>query len=215
MASRRDVSSRPKERRDGRIQSPCDDAGQLHLDLNLADPQLIEITSGRRHAARGMRGIRHLRPSRRRRHHRARAARLAASRPGGRGHRLLRWLAVSFRTPARPGRRHLFPPRSDRTPAGQLRGRPYPLLHHRRDHPAQRAAAVRRAQRRRFCGRPQWQSHQRADAAPRPCARRRHDAVHHRYRSDPAPGRAVARNRFIDRFIEALRAIEGAYRWCR
>ena len=95
------------------------------------------------------------------------------------------------RTAARPGRRHLFPPRSDRTAARHLRRRPCPLLHDRRDHPAQRAAAVRRTQCRRLCGRPQRQSHQRADPAPRTGAQRRHDAIHHRHRSHPASGRAI------------------------
>ena len=37
---------------------------------------------------------------------------------------------------------------------GTDRRRPCPLFHHRRDHPAQRAAAVRRAQCRRLRGRP-------------------------------------------------------------
>ena len=95
------------------------------------------------------------------------------------------------RAAARPGRRHLLPPRGDRAPPRQPRRRPCALLHDRRHHPAQRAAAVRRTQCRRFRGRPQRQSHQRADPAPRAGAQRRHDAVHHRHRSDPASGGAV------------------------
>ena len=95
------------------------------------------------------------------------------------------------RAPARSGRRYLFPPRRDRAPARHHRGRPCALFHHRRDHPAQRAAAVRRTQCRRLRRRPQRQSHQRADAAPRTGAQRRHDAIHHRHRSDPASGGAV------------------------
>ena len=74
---------------------------------------------------------------------------------------------------------------------GIPRGRPCPLFHDRRHHPAQRAAAVRRTQCRRFRGRPQRQPHQRADAAPRTGAQRRDDAVDHRHRGDPASGGAV------------------------
>ena len=96
-----------------------------------------------------------------------------------------------FRTPARPRRRYLLPPRGDRAPARHHRRRPCPLLHDRRHHPAQRAAAVRRTQCRRFRGRPQRQSHQRPDAAPRTRQERRHDAVDHRHRGDPASGRAI------------------------
>ena len=39
---------------------------------------------------------------------------LAAPRPGSRRHRLVRWQQVSLRAPARPRRRHLLPPRRDR-----------------------------------------------------------------------------------------------------
>ena len=48
-------------------------------------------------------------------------------------------------------------------------------------------------------------------AAARPGARRRHDAVDHRYRGDPASGRPRPRNRFVDRFVDGLRQLEGAY----
>ncbi len=139
-----------------------------------------------------MRRVRHLRPSRRRRHHRARPARAPASRPGSRRHRLLRRQALPFRTPPRPGRRHLLPPRSDRPPARHRGHRPCALFDHRRNHPAQRAAAVRRTRRRRLRHRPQRQPHQRHRAAPQPGARRRHDAVDHRHRGDPASGGARA-----------------------
>ncbi len=161
-------------------------------DAKLRTRQVDSLDLDARHAARGMRRVRHFRPSRRRRHHRARAARPAASRPGSRRHRLLRRQPLSFRTPARPGRRHLLPPRRDRPPARHLGRRPCPLFHHRRHHPAQRAAAVRRTECRRLRGRPQRQSHQRPDAAPRTGAQRRDDAVDHRHRGDPASGRAVA-----------------------
>jgi amidophosphoribosyltransferase len=50
-----------------------------------------------------------------------------------------------------------------------------------------------------------------ADAAPPLVARRRDLPVDLRHRGDPASGRAQPRNRFVDRFIEALRQIEGAY----
>ncbi len=100
----------------------------------------------------------------------------------------LRRQALSFRTPHGPRRRRLHPPRGDRPPARQFGGRSCPLLHHRRDHPAQRAAAVRRAERRRLRHRPQRQPDQRRQAAPRSGARRRHDAVDHRHRGDPASG---------------------------
>ena len=79
----------------------------------------------------------------------------------------------------------------DRLP-GHIGDRPCPLFDHRRDHPAQRAAAVRRARRRRLRRRPQRQPHQRPDAAPPAGARRRDHAVDHRHRGDPAPGRALA-----------------------
>ena len=79
----------------------------------------------------------------------------------------------------------------DRLP-GTAADRPRPLFHHRRDHPAQRAAAVRRARRRRLRHRPQRQPDQRPDAAPPARARRRDDAVDHRHRGDPASGRARA-----------------------
>ena len=79
----------------------------------------------------------------------------------------------------------------DRLP-GTRRDRPCPLFDHRRDHPAQRAAAVRRARRRRLRHRPQRQPHQRPDAAPPTRARRRDHAVDHRHRGDPASRRALA-----------------------
>ncbi len=138
-----------------------------------------------------MRRLRHLRPPRRGRHHRARPARPAAPRPGSRRHRLLRRQPLSFGTPPRPRRRHLLPPRGDRPPTRQHGRRPCPLFHHRRDDPAQRAAAVRRAQCRRPCGRPQRQPHQRPDATPRAREERRDDAVDNRHRGDPAPGRPL------------------------
>ena len=146
----------------------------------------------RRPPARRMRGVRHLRPSRCRRHHGARAARPAASRPGGGRHRHVRRPALPFRAANGPGRRHLLPARGDRAAARPHGGGPRALFHHRRDHPAQRSAAVRRAQRRRLRGRPQRQPDQRADAAAPAGARRRDDAVDHRHRGDPAPGRALA-----------------------
>src|SRR3569832_685139 len=49
-------------------------------------------------------------------------------------------------------------------PARECRHRPRALFHHRRDHPAQCAAAVCRAQCRRLCCRSQRQPHQRSDA---------------------------------------------------
>ena len=159
---------------------------------DLAQQPEHRIRSGRRPAARGMRRVRHFRPSRRRRHHRARPARAPASRPGSRRHRLLRRQALPFRAPPRPRRRHLLPPRGDRPPARHHGDRPCALFDHRRNHPAQRAAAVRRARRRRLRHRPQRQPHQRPHAAPRTGARRRHDAVDHRHRGDPASGGALA-----------------------
>ncbi|KAH2824464.1 hypothetical protein KXV85_000754, partial [Aspergillus fumigatus] len=51
--------------------------------------------------------------------------------------------------------------------------------------------AVRRTQCRRPRGGPQRQPHQRPGPAPRPRDERRHDAVDHRHRGDPASGRAV------------------------
>ena len=78
----------------------------------------------------------------------------------------------------------------DRLP-GNVGRRPCALFDHRRNHPAQRAAAVRRTRRRRLRDRPQRQSDQRPDAAPPAGARRRHDAVDHRHRGDPASGRAL------------------------
>ena len=72
-----------------------------------------------------------------------------------------------FRAPPRPGRRCLCAPRSDRPPARHVRHRPCALFDHRRNHPAQRAAAVRRTRRRRLRHRPQRQSDQWHHAAPR------------------------------------------------
>ena len=157
-----------------------------------AGPPRSRSRSRWRPAARGMRRVRRVRPSGRRRHHGARPARPAASRPGSRRHRLLRRPALPFRAPDRPGRRHLLAPRGDRAPARHVGDRPCALLDHRRDHPAQRAAAVRRARCRRLRARPQRQPDQRPDAAPPIGARRRHHPVDHRYRGDPAPGRAIA-----------------------
>ncbi len=79
----------------------------------------------------------------------------------------LRRQALPLRAPHGPRRRQLLPPRGDRPPARHHRHRPRPLFHHRRDHPAQRAAAVRRARGRRLRHRPQRQPDQRPDAAPR------------------------------------------------
>ena len=42
MASRRDVNPGQKRGAMDEIPSPCDDAGQLHLDLNLAAPDLTD-----------------------------------------------------------------------------------------------------------------------------------------------------------------------------
>ena len=67
----------------------------------------------------------------------------------------------------RPRRRQLLRPRDHRAAAGPRRHRPCPLLDHRRDHPAQRPAALRRTRRRRLRGCPQRQPDQRPDAAPR------------------------------------------------
>ena len=96
--------------------------------------------------------------------------------------------------------------------AGDIGHRPRALFHHRRDHPAQRPAAVRRARRRRLRRRPQRQPHQRADAAPPARQRRRHLPVDHRHRGDPAPRRplpsAAASSTASSR---RLRQIEGAY----
>ncbi len=139
-----------------------------------------------------MRRVRRFRTSGCGRDHRARAARPAASRPGSGRHRLLRWPPLPFRAPARPGRRHLLAPRGDRAASRHVGDRACALLDHRRDHPAQRAAAVRRARCRRLRGRPQRQPDQRPDAAPPADPRRRHHAVDHRYRGHPASGRAVA-----------------------
>ncbi len=78
----------------------------------------------------------------------------------------------------------------DRLPGTMAIG-PRALFDHRRDHPAQRAAAVLRARRRRLRGRPQRQPDQRPDPAPPARARRRADAVDHRHRGHPASGRAL------------------------
>src|SRR3978361_1313306 len=43
MASRRENSSLQKRGAMDEIQSPCDEAGQLHLDLNLAAPDLPDF----------------------------------------------------------------------------------------------------------------------------------------------------------------------------
>ena len=79
----------------------------------------------------------------------------------------------------------------DRLP-GTRRDRPQPLFDHRRDHPAQRAAAVLRARRRRLRRRPQRQPHQRPDAAQAAGARRRDHAVDQRHGGDPASRGEVA-----------------------
>ena len=77
----------------------------------------------------------------------------------------------------------------DRPPAGQHRGRPQPLRHHRRHHPAQRAAAVCRFRVRRLRGGAQRQPDQRPRAAPRPGAPRLPVPVHHRLRGVHPPDR--------------------------
>ena len=146
-------------------------------------------------------------------HHRARPARPAAPRPGGGRHRLLRRPALPFRAPPRPRRRRLLATRrsSSACPAASAIG------HVRYSttggtHPAQRPAAVRRTRRRRRRGRPQRQPDQRPDAAPRAGPRRRDLPVDLRHRGDPAPRRARSpQAAFVDRFIDALRQIEGAY----
>ena len=107
-------------------------------------------TRRRRSPARGVRRLRRLRQRGRRGADRARPARPAASRPGSRRHRHLR-------------RRHFHSERrlglvgdnfNKADVIGRLQGphraRPQPLLHHRRHHPAQRAAAVRRSRHRRL-----------------------------------------------------------------
>ena len=119
------------------------------------------------HTAREMRRVRHLRPSGCGRHHGARAACAAASRPGGGRHRGLRRAAVPLRAAARARGRPFLQGGDDRPAAGRRGDRPRALCHDRRDHPAQRAAAVRRTRRRRLRGGAQRQLHQRPDAAPR------------------------------------------------
>ena len=175
----------------------------------MTEPALLDLDADRLREECGVFGI--VRPSGRRRHHGARPARAAAPRPGSRRHRLVRRPALPLRTAHGPRRRQLFPPRGDRAAARHVGDRPCALFDHRRNHPAQRAAAVRRAQRRRLRGRPQRQSDQRPDAAPPARARRRHHAVDLRHRGHPASGRALARNRFVDRFIDGLRMLEGSY----
>ncbi len=162
------------------------------MDQQGSDRAGGRIRSECRPPARGVRRVRHIRPPGCRRHHRARPARAPAPRPGSRRHRLLRRQALPFRAPPRPGRRHLRQARGDRPPARHHRRRPCALFDHRRNHLAQRAAAVRRARRRRLRHRPQRQFDQRHRAAPRAGARRRHDAVDHRHRGDPASGGARA-----------------------
>ena len=106
-----------------------------------------------RPAARGMRRLRHLRPSRRRRDHRARAARAAASRPGsGRHRRLRRRRFHSERRLGLVGDHFSNAATIERLP-GRVGDRPCALFDDRRDHPAQRPAAVRRTRRRRLRGR--------------------------------------------------------------
>ena len=139
-----------------------------------------------------MRRLRRLRPSRVGRHHGARPARAPAPRPGSRRHRQLRRPALPFGTPHGPRRRQLLPQGGDRAPARHVGHGARALFHHRRNHPAQRAAAVRRTRRRRLRGRPQRQPHQWARAAAPAHPRGRHHAVDHRHRGDPASGRARA-----------------------
>ena len=99
----------------------------------------------------------------------------------------------------------------DRLP-GTVGHRPCALFDHRRNHPAQRAAAVRRTRRRRLRHRPQRQPHQR----PRRCgAQLVHEGAIMQSTTDTEVilhlvARA-RRNRFVDRFIEGLRQLEGAY----
>ena len=121
----------------------------------------------------------------------------------------------SLRTPARPRRRHLLPPRGDRPPARHRGHRPCALFDHRRDHPAQRAAAVRGAGRRRLRHRPQRQPHQRHRAAPATDPRRRHDAVDQRHRGDPAPGGARQPQPFRRPFHRGPAPARRCLRLCR
>ncbi len=99
---------------------------------------------------------------------------------------------LPFRAPPRPGRRQLQQGRRDRPAEGPHRARPQPLLHHRRHHPAQRAAAVCRSRHRRLRRRPQRQPHQRADAAARAHLLGRHLPVDLRHRGHPASHRPLA-----------------------
>ena len=71
--------------------------------------------------------------------------------------------------------------------------RPHALFHRRRYGAAERAALFRRLQQGTHRGRAQRQHHQRRRAAPRTGTRRLHLPSLQRYRSDSAPGRAVAR----------------------
>ena len=170
------------------------DLGRGRTSPTSADRERVELgrpRARRRPAARGMRRLRHLRASGRGRDHRARPACPPASRPRGGGHRLVRRQEVPFRAAHGPGRRQLLPPGGDRAPARHVGDGPRALFDHRRDHPAQRAAAVRRARRRRLGHRPQRQSDQRPDPAPPAGARRRHHAVDLRHRGHPASRRAT------------------------
>ena len=100
--------------------------------------------------------------------------------------------AVPLRAPPGPRRRQLHQGRRDRAPERPHRHRPQALLDHRRRHPAQRAAAVRRPRYRRLRRRPQRQPHQRPDAAPGSHLLRRHLPVDLRHRGHPAPPLALA-----------------------
>ena len=139
-----------------------------------------------------MRRVRHLRPSGRRGSYSTRPARAAAPRPGGRWHRLLRRRALPDGTPPGPGGRPLLLREGDQPPAGFIRTWPRALFDHRRNHPAQRAAAVRGTRRRWLRRRPQWQPDQWPDAAPRTDRPGRHLPVDIRHGSDPASRGALA-----------------------
>ena len=160
----------------------------------------------RRQVPRGVRRIRRLERARRRRGHRARPARAAAPRPGSHRHRQLRRQALPLASRPGPGRRQFQRRPRDRLAARPHRHRPQPLRHHRRHHPAQRPAAVRRFRVRRLRGGAQRQPDQRPRAAPHAGAPRLPVPVHHRFRGVRPPDRhqpVFHRGRPADRRAEA------------
>ena len=183
----------PRRRRPSRhVPTPAKTGRRANVRRPRFSQTSSRVDPRRRSPARGMRRLRHFRPPRRRRDHRARAPRPAAPRTGSGGHRRLRRRAVPFRAAARPRRRSFLQRRDDRAAAGLGRGRPCPLRHDRRDHPAQRAAAVRRTRRGRPRGRAQRQPDQRPDAAARTHQRRRDLPVDLGHRGRAAAVRAIA-----------------------